>query len=196
MQDKSIYSMYRLPSRIFFGIFTLCACSWASRYIRLTPSAVAGSFEQIRNSEWPIWLEHYAAALGVPSLFVAVAYWAMARPDPKKVTQATPIFAFFAPILLGVISAMLYAYGEFGHESEQFMLVKKSNYGQHVASHCLPANTIDVLADCTRQYVSIFYAQGIADLLGSVTFIVLLAVTTWWLAKENVRLGTVRVGPL
>ncbi|WP_342619772.1 hypothetical protein [Rhodoferax sp. GW822-FHT02A01] len=189
MQNRSPYNLYRFPSKVFFFVFMLCMCAWISRIIRVNPLVFSGQLLSFRTAEWPVWMEHFASALGLPSLSLSVAYWIAARPDPKKVNERTPILAFFIPILLAFITVVLLIYGEAGHEIEQTLLTKHSNYGQYLADRCLPADTIHALALCASEYQATVYAQGLADFAGTITFICLLAYSTWHLALAHIRIG-------
>lgn len=160
------------------GIFMLCMCTWASRFIRVSPAFLEGQFLWFRTAEWPVLMEHFAAALGLPSLCVAIAYWAVANPDIKRWDKRAPVVALLLPIFLALFSVVLLAYGAAGHEMEQLLLAKPSNYGQYVAQHCLPAQGVHELAICTSDYRWIVYRQGMADAAGALAFMALLLISS------------------
>jgi hypothetical protein len=185
MQNQNIYSLYRLPSRIFFGIFMLCMCAWASRFIRISPSVFSGEFMWLRAAEWPVWIEHFAATLGLPSLFLSVGYWASTNPATSQWKERTPVIAFLMPIFLAFVAVVLLVYGEAGHELDQILLTKPSNYGQYIAGHCLPAGTIHALSLCASTYKWTVYSQGLANVAGTLTFLALFATSTWRIAQAH-----------
>ena len=194
MKTTSIYDSYRLPSKVFFTIFLLCATAWVSRVIRVTPTMIPGELMWLRAAEWPVWMEHVAASLGMPSPFLSVAYWAAARPNSQRLGKHTVFFAFFMPIFVGLFAVVLLVHGEVAHEMEQIMLVKPSNYGQFLADRCIPANTIHALSACSADYRATFQSQNIADLVGTLSFLILLVVSTWRLAVQHLKLGAIRFG--
>lgn len=140
-----------------------------------------------RNATWPVWVEHFASALGMPSALLSFTYWGASRPDTKWFKEKTPIVVFLMPIFLSFLCMVVLVYGEAAHEVDQLLLSKSSNYGQHIADFCLPAGDIHSLAVCAMEYRPTLYRQGIADLAGSLTFLVLLAVFTWRIAVAQVR---------
>lgn len=83
MKNQTIYDSYRLPAKLFFGLFLICLCALLSRYIRISPSVFEGKFLAFRNAEWPLWMEHFAAALGLPAGVLAFMYWGMTRPPTR-----------------------------------------------------------------------------------------------------------------
>jgi hypothetical protein len=193
MKNQTIYDSYRLPSKLFFGLFLICLCAWFSRYIRITPSVLSGKFLAFRNAEWPVWMEHFAAALGLPAGVLAGMYWGVTRPHAERPWKNQVVMAFLMPIALGLLVMMLYAIGESGHEVWQLLLAKRSNYGQYLADHCFPAANIQAFANCSHGYQPIVMNQLYADAAGLLVFFALMTVCTYKLAIDHVKVGAIQL---
>lgn len=76
-----------------------------------------------------------------------------------------------------------YCVGEFGFESMQLTLAKKSNYGQYLADHCMSAHTIIKFGACTKQYFPRLASQLMADAAGLFAFLALFIWSAYSIGK-------------
>lgn len=188
--------MKKLPSqdaffwaaKIYFAAFFACGLFWVPRMARKIHPAIFDSFFEWANTSASVLIEHFVAGLGVPAFFTAAACTFVCGPWKATVKHAN-LKAELIVLFTAFTSAILYAAGQFGHEAMQLTLAKRSNFGQFLKDHCMPAQTIDFFGACSKQYFGVVELQIEADALGVLVFGVLLIVTVYKIRRAAMNGG-------
>ncbi|OWQ88914.1 hypothetical protein CDN99_15710 [Roseateles aquatilis] len=169
---------------VVFGVCLLC---WATRFARDPDLHFPVFIEYLAEQEWSVWLEHFAAALGVPSLAAAAGFHAASRP-PKRRRANQPLADWLVIFFCASVGMLGYCIGEFGHEAMQLTLGKKSNYGQYLADHCIPASTIQQFGACSKTYFGVLESQLMADACGLLAFLVLFLILAYQAGRARINI--------
>lgn len=158
------------------------------RVARKIHPAIFDSFFEWANASVSVLIEHFAAGLGVPAFFAAAACTFGCKPW-KATVKYPDLNAEFIVLCTAFTSAILYSAGQFGHEAMQLTIAKRSNFGQFLKDHCLPAQTIEFFGACSKQYVGVLELQIEADALGMLVFGVLPIVTVYKIRRTAMNGG-------
>jgi len=170
-------------AKAFIAMFVVCGLFWIPRIARkLHPTLFDPIFDWV-NSEPCVLAEHFAAGLGIPAFFTACACIFVCRPWKPSVPNIK-IRAELLVIFVAFMSALGYSVAESGHEAMQLTLAKPSNFGQFLADHCIPAQTIETFGACSKEYFGVIGLQLAADALGMLAFICILLVGLYRLKRS------------